>query len=56
MSRHPLRHRLTNSIGSIEVIDQTRIDVVQKVLTEHEIFIMICSDGVWELIENEVFI
>lgn len=56
MKNHPLRHRLTHSIGSAKVIDQTQIAIVKKVLTEHERYIMICTDGVWELIENEVLL
>ena len=56
LNHHPMRHRLTKSIGSDEILLHGEIEIIQKSIVPDDEYILICSDGVWELIESEVII
>lgn len=53
---HPLRHHLTTSIGTGSALKVNEIYINTRHLNKNSNVILICSDGVWELIDTISFL
>lgn len=53
--KHPMRHQLTKSIGSGSKIRKNDISSEKFEIHPEDTMLLICTDGVWELLDESIF-